>query len=187
MLTYRGESIMNLKEIIKNRVSVKKYIQEKVDKELLIELLEDAIYAPNHKMREPWRFILIDQERKEALKNAFIHENGVIDPQDEKKFDNVFSAPMVISFVMKLNQNYTDEIEDLQAVGSVIQNFMLLAYEKGLGTAWKTPGFIELDGFKEVLGVGVDEIIVALVMVGKPEKFPEPKPRISAKEKVSIY
>lgn len=36
MLTYRGESIMNLKEIIKNRVSVKKYIQEKVDKELLI-------------------------------------------------------------------------------------------------------------------------------------------------------
>ncbi len=178
---------MKLNEIIKNRVSVKKYLNEKIDTSMILELLDDAVYAPNHKMREPWRFILIDQERKNVLKQAWINQSGTIEPQVEKKFDNVFSAPMVITFVMKLNQNYNDEIEDLQAVAALIQNFMLLAYERGLGTAWKTPGFIELDGFKEALGIQTDEIIADLVMVGKPEKFPEPKPRIPAKDKVSIY
>mgnify|MGYP001100720276 CR=1 FL=1 len=178
---------MKLNEIVKQRVSVKKYVNEKVDHSLIIDLLEDAVYAPNHKMREPWRFIIIDQERKNTLKQAFLDQVGMIDPQDEKKFDNVFSAPVVVGFIMKLNQNYHDEIEDIQAVGALIQNFMLLAYDKGLGTAWKTPGFIELDGFKEALGVKTDEIIVALTMVGKPEKFPDPKPRVPAKERVSIY
>ncbi|MBN2268143.1 MAG: nitroreductase [Acholeplasmataceae bacterium] len=178
---------MKLNEIIKNRVSVKKYLDEKVDISLLTELLDVAVYAPNHKMREPWRFILIDQERKNELKQNWINQSGTIDPQDEKKFDNVFSAPMVIAFIMKLNQNYNDEIEDLQAVAALIQNFMLLAYEQGLGTAIKTPGFIELDGFKEALGIQTDEIIADLVMVGKPEIVPNPKPRIPAKEKISMY
>lgn len=178
---------MNLNEIIRNRVSVKNYVNEKVDPKLLIELLDDAVYAPNHKMREPWRFILIDQDRKDALKQAFINQVGVIDAKDEDKFDTIFSAPMVIAFIMKLNKNYNDEIEDLQAVGTVVQNFMLLAYEKGIGTAWKTPAFIELDGFKEALGIGTDELVVSLIRVGKTDKFPAPKKRVPAKEKVTMY
>lgn len=186
MLTLEVE-IMKLNEVIKNRVTMTKFLDQEVKVEQVISLLEDSVYAPNHKMREPWRFILIDQKRKEVLKSAFRDQVNVIDPIDEKKFDTIFQAPLVLAVIMKLNQNYTDEIEDLQATAAVIQNFMLLSYEQGIGTAWKTPSFIELDSFKEALGVRVDELIVALVMTGHVNEFNKPKTRISAKNKVTLY
>ena len=50
MTTYT--SIAN---VIKERRSVRTFTDKAVDKELLIELLNDATWAPNHKHREPWQ------------------------------------------------------------------------------------------------------------------------------------
>ena len=49
MTTYT--SIAN---VIKERRSVRTFTDKAVEKDLLIELLNDATWAPNHKHREPW-------------------------------------------------------------------------------------------------------------------------------------
>ncbi len=176
---------MELRELIRKRHSVAKYSKDAVDPKVIVELLDDAVYAPNHKMREPWRFILISHERAKFLKEEVRH---LLDPDMEKKFDHIFSAPMVIAFVNQLTENLVDELEDLQATAAVIQNFMLLALERGLGSFWKTPAMIESDAFKDYLGLKTNEIIVSLVMVGYPLLDQgHPKKRIPAHQKTTIY
>jgi nitroreductase len=43
---------MNLKEAILNRRSVKAYNEKEVSKDVVLQLLNDAVYAPTHKFRQ---------------------------------------------------------------------------------------------------------------------------------------
>ena len=60
MTTYT--SIAN---VIKERRSVRTFTDKAVEKDLLIELLNDATWAPNHKHREPWNCKLYIGEAQE--------------------------------------------------------------------------------------------------------------------------
>ncbi len=54
-----------LAKIIRERRAVKKgYNHEEVKEETVFALLQDAIWAPNHGMRQPWRFIFVGQDRR---------------------------------------------------------------------------------------------------------------------------
>ena len=53
---------MNLSEIIKNRYSVRNYNDSKVEKELILEILEAARTAPSAVNFQPWHFIVIQNE-----------------------------------------------------------------------------------------------------------------------------
>lgn len=177
---------MSIEQIIKQRVSQKDFKDKPIELDALIELLDVAVYAPNHKMREPWRFILLDAEGKEVLLHRYLsHIN--IDPQAIDKIKKAFHAPNIVIFVMPHQKEMKDEIEDLQAISAVIQNFLLLLTENGMGSFWKTPSFIESDLFKETMGVLENEMIAAWIQVGYPEIESKPKPRQSAKSKTTIY
>jgi len=179
---------MLLKEIIKNRVSNNKFINAKVESEDIIELLDYAVYAPNHKMREPWRFVILEGLGKSNfIKNYLSEVKENLKEEEKAIMDKVFQAPMVVAFIMPKNNNYADELEDLQAISAVIQNFLLLLEEKGYGSFWKTPKYIESDLFKDVLGVTTHEIIAGLVMVGFVENKNQPKPRKRAKSITTVY
>ncbi len=179
---------MTLENLIKSRVSQKTYTEQSVDHELIKELLDISVFAPNHKMREPWRFILIEGEQKELLKNRYL-EQLPKDLADEtgKKLDKIMKAPMIIAFVMPLTLDYDDEIEDLQANAMMMQNFMLLANENGLSTHVKTPPFIKTDLFKSVIKLQPQEIVSALVMVGYADKQNVAKRRTPAQDLISYY
>lgn len=179
---------MKLNELIKQRVSIGKFLDQKVSTDLIIGLLNDAVYAPNHKMREPWRFIILQEEEKELFIHRYLSEL-TDDKQNEVKPSllKVFSAPMVLAVIMPILKDMRDELEDLQANAAMIQNFLLLATEQKLATFWKTPLYIESDKFKEVLGVQMNEIIVALVMIGYSDQVPNPKMRKDASSITTIY
>ena len=57
---------------IKERRTVRAFKEELVSKELIAELLELSAWAPNHKLREPWRFIVFFDEGREVLKQAIM-------------------------------------------------------------------------------------------------------------------
>ena len=178
---------MSLETIIKNRVSQKSYTDQLVDRHLVLSLLDVAVYAPNHKMRQPWRFVFID-EGKNALRDRYLN---LLENEEKDKvsiaFDKMYKAPLLIAFIMPMSLDFDVEFEDIQANASVVQNFLLLAEEKGLSTHWKTPGFIKSDRFKEVLGIAQNEIVAGLIMVGYADEKAKTKPRKGAEELSSFY
>lgn len=179
---------MSVADTIKNRVSTAKFTAEWVNPEKIIELLETAVYAPNHKMRQPWRFIILEGLGKEKFVHQYLLQIKETERDEHKKLVmKVMSAPAVVAFIMKKNPVYSDEIEDIQACAALIQNFLLLLEDEKMGSFWKTPKYIETDKFKDVLGIRFDELVLGLVMVGYPQVKVEPKKRESAKLLTTIY
>ena len=179
---------MTLLENIKTRVSQKTYNDLEVEDKLIETLLDDSVYAPNHKMREPWRFIIIKGEAKEVLRNKFYKELSEVDKEEiDKKLTKLFSAPVLIAFIMPLSDDYDDEIEDIQANSMLVQNFLLLANDNGLSTHVKTPKFIQTDLFKSVLDLNSREIITCLVMLGYGDQKSRAKRRTRASSLTTYF
>ena len=60
-------------EIIKSRKSIypHQFNGKIISKEVIIQLIENANYAPSHKMTQPWRFKIF----LESAKNKLLQEN----------------------------------------------------------------------------------------------------------------
>src|SRR4030042_63677 len=62
---------MDVFEAIKNRRSIRKYLPENIPKEKLETVLEAARLAPSAANRQPWRFVIVQNEdKKQALAQA---------------------------------------------------------------------------------------------------------------------
>lgn len=179
---------MTLENIIKTRVSQSTFKDTEVKRELVEKLLDISCYAPNHKMREPWRFIILDGKQKEVFKQRYIEELPKAEAEVvSKKISRLLHAPMIVAFIMPLTLDYDDEIEDLQANAMLVQNFLLLANEQGLSTHVKTPMRMKTDLFKSVLKLEAREIISCIVMVGYKDKETAAKRRTPAAELITYY
>jgi nitroreductase len=62
-------SPVQLNELIKKRRSIfpHTYIDKPIPREIIDQVLENANWAPTHKMTEPWRFKVIQSEELEEL------------------------------------------------------------------------------------------------------------------------
>lgn len=179
---------MSLRDTIKHRVSINKFLDQNIERQHIIDLLDYAVYAPNHKMRQPWRFIVLQGEGKSRFVETYVSKLPVATQEEQSQLlMKIMSAPMIVAFVMKRNHSFDDEIEDIQAISALIQNFLLLATEEGLATFWKTPRYMSSELFKEILGVNTDEVITGLVMVGYPAIKHEPKLRKSAQSLTTFW
>lgn len=178
-----------IQNIIKERRSISKFKDTPVPNELILELLNVAIWAPNHKLTEPWRFILVQGEGKKRLANAvldsFTPENK--EKIGEKTYNSlVHNAPVHLVVVVKEDENPVRREEDYAAAASLIQNFQLAAWEQGLGMVWKTSGYTKSDTFRDALQIEGNERVVGLLMMGYPEMIPQARPRIPAEQKLTI-
>lgn len=187
----KGDRIMektksSLVKAIRERRSIKSgYTDKAVSQELIQELLNDAIWAPNHGLREPWRFIFIPTEKKGEFVEDLV-ETFSKDMQENRR--NYFNQPAAfLIVVMQEDPRQKKWEEDFGAVSSLIQNFQLLAWEKELGVVWKTNPHIYEPKVRTLLGVEPGEKIVGFLHMGYFEKVPPARPRTPVEEKFTVY
>lgn len=179
---------MTLKEIIVKRVSQAKFNQKDVDLEQLINLLDVAVYAPNHKMREPWRFVILEGHGKEKFVKQYVNQFEDSNRNEQLTLiSKVFSAPVVLAVIMPKTGHLRDDLEDLQANAAMVENLLLLLAESDLSSFWKTPLYIASPIFRSVLGITPMEEITGLIMIGYSDQPISLKPRQCARSKTSIY
>jgi nitroreductase len=180
---------MELRDAILNRRTIRQYNDQEISREEIIELLEDAIYAPTHHMRQTWRFILIDGEDKEKLIDHLEQIYQGVDPKEaqlEYRKKSLIEAKMILVVVNE--KDHPDPIwmlEEYGAASTLIHNFQLLAYERGIGMCWKSHFFLGKPG--QFLGVQDYEMISGVLTIGRFDEAPAVKPRIKAKEKLTIF
>ncbi|MBP2025867.1 nitroreductase family protein [Peptoniphilus stercorisuis] len=111
-----------LKEIINSRRSVRKFKEDKVDHELLEELLKYSLMGPSYGNARPVQFVIVeDQETLNTLSN--IETFGT-------KY--IADAPAVIIIMADRDLSET-WVEECSIAASY---FQLLAQEAGLNTSW---------------------------------------------------
>jgi nitroreductase len=169
-----------LTELIRRRRSIKPVDMDsgrEVDRTLLVELIENATWAPNHGMTEPWKFhvfqgasradlvAVLQQTYRETTAPAEFREDKF-----KKMGENPLLANVVIACVMERNGgSKIPEIEEIEALACAIQNLQLSATAAGLGCYWSSPPLLEAAPFREWLGLRSEDRCMGLIYLGWPK------------------
>lgn len=176
-------------QAIKARRSVKNFKCDPVALELIQELLDISVWAPNHKLREPWRFIAFVDEGRKLLVQLMKREaekTAMGKPMKRAKIQYLLTIPAHIVVVMPEDPRPKVREEDFAAVSTLIQNFQLAAWEHGLGVIWKTDEIMYSPAFRQAVGVQPGEKIVGILQVGYPEAVPKAQPRTPAVDRLTV-
>lgn len=196
-----NNEIMDLKQAIEKRTSIRNFTEEEVPVKDLKELVRRAGLAPSVNNYQPWKFKVITNKKvlakmamKVGQKIKELPSNQSIASKNVKSqvewFATFFeNAPAVIAMAMDDYESVLekgvsishDEINklrnfpDLQSAGAAIQNVLLSAVELGYGACWLSAPMMAKESLEEILSVEKPYHLVAFVAVGKPTRDKEPK------------
>ncbi|AYC30747.1 nitroreductase family protein [Paenisporosarcina cavernae] len=176
------EQALSIREAITSRRSIKNFNGQPVDRESLLQVLDDAKWAPNHGNREPWRVVMACGKELDAL-YELLKEFGVakwreLSEEDLAKQMKKFVTPGGYAFIIvKEDVRQKERLEDFAAASCYSQNVQLLAWDAGIGSCWKTPPFIDNPKFRDALGVENGERIIGMLQFGYFDELPKAKPR----------
>jgi nitroreductase len=179
-------------ELIRRRRSVypKMYTDKPVPEEVILEVLENANWAPNHKLTEPWRFRVFQGAALQRLGDflgsrykAQTSPEAFSEMQFEKISGNPKRAAVVIAVCMQRDpQEKVREWEEVAAVACAVQNMWLTCTPYGIGSYWSTPSYIL--SADDWLGLGPGERCLGLFYMGYyDENTPLPAKRNPVEEK----
>src|SRR5258706_16458673 len=123
-------------ELIRQRRSTfpKNYTGERVDDDTIQQMLENANWAPTHRLTEPWRFVVFSREglRKLAAFQAECYRKVTVADGtfSEDRYQGLLTKPMqsshIISIGMKRDEKKSvPEIEEVGAVFCAVQNMYI--------------------------------------------------------------
>lgn len=157
-------------DAIINRRSIRKYEDKDVSEQDILELLNAARWAPSWANRQEWRFVIVREEAiKEQLKGTLAETNPA------RKHG--FNAPVLIVICAEKDEATIHQNKPYYLVdaGSAMQNLMLAAVAKGLGTCWI--GSFDENRARKILDIPESVTIVGYTPVGYPAQKPDPRPR----------
>ena len=174
---------MSVLETIAERRSIFDFQPTAVPRERIERALQAAVWAPNHKLTEPWRFIVVGPEAKRRLGDVYARikqEDVPVDIAPEamseigrKAIKKLMSKPTVVAVTCAVSGDPFLDREDYAATCCAIQNIMLAAWEDGIGMQWSTSGLIEDAEALSLLGVDPErEQVVGLLYAGFAERVP---------------
>jgi nitroreductase len=168
-------------DVLRGRRSIDLFEAEPVDSRVLLEAIEVARWAPNHRLTEPWHFYLIGA----ATAAAIIDLAAALDTaaKDEKagaaRRARLAAIPgFFVLTTRKSPDNALQEREDYAACCCAAQNLMLYLWRCGIGAKWTTGGITRSERFYELLGIdAARETVVGFFWYGIPKVVPTQKRR----------
>lgn len=156
---------MDVFEAIKGRRSIRKYKKQEIDRKILEEIVDAGRWAPSAYNACPWKYtVLTDRKRIDGLVEI-VGKNGLF----------MKGAAAAIIALCRADAKYF--IEDTCAG---VQNMLLAAYAKGVGTCWIAGD--KKDYCAQVisyLNAPADYKLIAIVSCGYPDEKPsKTKPKI---------
>jgi nitroreductase len=163
-------------DLIRSRRSIGKMTDDVPDRALIEQLLEAAIWAPNHHLTQPWRFFVLSGEGRSILGRASAEAavRGIDDPVKaeaaragaEKK---VLRAPWIIVVASEpIHDGRTPDLEEHFAVAAAAQNMLLQAEALGLAAIWRSGGPAFAPEVRDAFGLSEHGQVVGFVYVGYP-------------------
>lgn len=182
---------------IYDRRSIRKFREKPISKEDLTEIIESGIKAPSSKNRQPWKFIVVQGAEKEEMLKAFREgiareEKGdALLPQSRQHIpaakytvDIMEKAPVIVFVVNSQGEGIASEMTpeehiyeicNVQSISAAIQNMLLTATEKGIGSLWICDIYFAYAELSEWLHC--EGQLLAAVAFGYADECPRERPR----------
>jgi len=179
---------METKDAIIGRRSVRKYTDQPLSDADVQDILKAGLYAPSAIDLQPWYFVVIKSaEKLKELREFMSDVYDEFEPVLLERFANhpaaiaetkIFLKSLggtqccILAFMLK--PDYPDNKGVIQGVSAAIQNMLLSAHDKGIGSCWMTApmraGMDEELRLKYAPGYGE---FIAAVTFGYPAHIPK--------------
>jgi coenzyme F420-0:L-glutamate ligase/coenzyme F420-1:gamma-L-glutamate ligase len=181
---------MTLDAALAGRRSVRQFAPRPVEPALVEEVIAAACLAPAPHHSHPWRFVILSPAARAALTDAMgerwrqdLQRDAVPEARVRRLLDRsrarLAAAPVLIlaSVVGDDRRPWPDqrrrraeELMFVQSLGAAIQNLMLAAHARGLGSCWLSAPLFCPDAVRLALDLPPDFQPQALIALGYPKK-----------------
>ncbi|HTL09935.1 MAG TPA: nitroreductase [Chitinophagaceae bacterium] len=146
---------------------------EKVDDAIIYQLLENANWAPTHKLTEPWRFTVFTGKGLQSFAQlqASVYKNASGDAFKEDNYQKLLTTPLLASHIISIGmkrhaEKNIPEFEEIAAVACAVQNMYLTAAAYEIGAYWSTGGVTQQEGVKPFFGLDAADKLMGFFYVG---------------------
>jgi nitroreductase len=158
-----------------------------VPRELVEEILESAVHAPNHRITEPWRFHVFSGKGRGEFAKARAEAARLMaeeDGDDEqmaagriaRERKKAFRSPVVVAVISKAGRDEVETLENYAACAAAVQNMQLTAHALGLASIWRTGPVAYHPYMREFFDLAEGDRIVSYLYLGYPD-LPETRRR----------
>lgn len=173
--SYETADLREFGEVLQGRRTINLFLQTRVPTALVRDAIEAATWAPNHHVTEPWTFYLLGKDTVAACLDLV--RDIVTRKKDaraaEFKASQWAEKPGWLVVTCRQSDDALREREDYAACSAAIQNLMLYLWKAGVGTKWTTGDITRDPRFHDIVGIGDDETVVALLWYGYPKITPD--------------
>ena len=158
-----------------------------------MKILENANFAPTHKLTEPWRFRIIAGDKRAALGEILSNwykENTKEADFSEMKYNKMKTragkSSHVVAICMQRDaKERVPEWEELAATSMAVQNIWLSAWDLGVGMYWGSIKAIHSEAIQQFLALGEGETCLGFLYMGmRPEGLELKAVRTTIAEKI---
>lgn len=182
---------------IYDRRSIRKFIDKPISEKDMTDIIQSGIKAPSSKNRQPWKFIVIQGNAKKEMLNVFRQgiereeNDSALLPQSKQHIaaakytiDIMAEAPTIVFVLNSLGKSIMEELTteervyeicNIQSISAAIQNMLLSATEKGIGSLWICDIYFAYPELCKWLDH--DGQLIAAIAFGYPDEFPKERPR----------
>ena len=184
---------------IYDRRSIRKFVDKPISQKDITDIIQSGMKAPSSKNRQPWKYIVIQGNAKEEMLKVFRQgiereeNDSALLPESKQHIatakytvDIMAEAPTIVFVVNSLGESKSIlseltpeervyEICNIQSISASIQNMLLAATEKGIGSLWICDIYFAYSELCKWLNS--DGQLIAAVAFGYPNEFPKERPR----------
>ena len=112
-------------KFIKERKSNRSFIYKKIDKNIILDILECGRWAPSGNNNQPWRVCIVIHPTVKRMLSELTKYGGIIE-----------DAYVNLVIFLDLERGY-DRVKDLQGIGAFMQNILLgIHAQEDIGGTW---------------------------------------------------
>lgn len=183
---------MDVLDAIRTRRSIPQFKPDPIPREVVEELLEAAVWTPNHRLTEPWRFYVLEGESKRRFGEIRRDARRAALPNPEapeaqaalqKVVDDTLRAPAIVVFTSAGHPDPELQEENFWSTFGAAYAVMLAAWSRGIGSYFRTGrAVVESPRLRELLSLPDGHRVIGVLSLGHPAVVPE-KRRTPAREK----
>lgn len=159
----------------------------------LHQILAAAMRVPDHGKLNPWRFVIIPADRRDAfaglLQDAYRAANpgaGRLELEAMAQFAH--QAPALVAVLSMPAQNSKVPVwEQELSAGAACMNMLIAAHALGFVGSWLTGWPTYSDAVRDSLGGGHQDRVAGFMFIGSPSRELEERPRPAFDAVVSAW
>lgn len=177
---------MQALDLLLNRSSQPRLQAPAPEGQVLENIKQAALRAPDHACLTPWKFVVCQNQGLLRLGEVF-QQAAIAANKSQKEIERAPQLPLRAPMVMVVIAKYTKNdkvpwVEQVASASCALHGMQMAAVAQGFAGVWRTGSFAQDPTVKQALELSEQDEIVGFLYLGSSPIKPLPKPKRDSSE-----